>query len=94
MKNLSPDLNVYWRVLKEQAEIEMVLKVNGTSWVGLGWRPRQLTAECKNFPLIGVTAAAASAAPSAEPEPGAEPEPVSEPGKCGNYLRVFSSRVV
>uniref|UniRef100_A0A182VH71 DOMON domain-containing protein n=1 Tax=Anopheles merus TaxID=30066 RepID=A0A182VH71_ANOME len=66
-KTLSPDLNVYWRVLKEQKELEVVLKVNGTSWVALGVRPRKLTAECKNFPLIAAPGAAGSEAVSQHP---------------------------
>lgn len=53
-KVLSPDYKIHWRVLKDQNEIEVVMQVNGTSWVGLGWRPRTLTAACKNFPAIGV----------------------------------------
>lgn len=27
--------------------------VNGTSYAALGWRPRSLTAKCRNFPQIG-----------------------------------------
>jgi outer membrane biosynthesis protein TonB len=60
--------------LKEQKEIEMVVVVNGTSWVGFGWRPKKLTAECRKFPVlhdIGFEA-------SAEPEPSSA-EPTSEP---------------
>lgn len=53
-KRLSPDYQIHWRILKDQNEIEVVMQVNGTSWVGLGWRPRTLTATCKNFPAIGV----------------------------------------
>jgi hypothetical protein len=64
----------------------MVLRVKGTSWAGIGWRPLDLTAECKKFPVLAdeVTPAApeqiAAAAPqgraldldavAAEPEPG------------------------
>lgn len=59
---------MYWRILKEQKEIEIVMVVNGTSWVGLGWRPRKLTASCKNFPLIRDFGE-----PAAEPEPGKRP---------------------
>lgn len=51
-KQLSPDYRIHWRILKEKNEIEIVAIVNGTSWVGLGWRPRKLNATCRNFPLI------------------------------------------
>lgn len=54
MRELSPDYKIHWRILKDQNEIEVVMRVNGSSWVGLGWRPRTLTASCKNFPAIGV----------------------------------------
>jgi hypothetical protein len=33
-------------------EVEMVLRVKGTSWAGVGWRPRDLTAACKKFPVL------------------------------------------
>lgn len=53
----------------------MVLQVNGTSWVGFGWRPKKLTADCRKFPALSDPAAE----PSSEPEPTSEPEPSSEP---------------
>lgn len=95
MKQLSPDYKMYWRLLEDQKEIEVVLKVNGTSYVGLGWRPNGLTAECKNFPHLkepgevsvlkseplSVPEPAPETLPEPEPksEPSAEPEPKSEP---------------
>lgn len=89
-KQLSPDYRIHWRILKDKKEIEIVAVVNGTSWVGLGWRPRKLNATCRNFPLLQKTSPSAqlvkasvsqnSKAPSAEPEPHSEsePEPSSE----------------
>jgi hypothetical protein len=74
-KTLTPDFKIHWRLLKEQKEIEMVLVVNGTSWVGFGWRPRKLTAECRKFPVLHDEGAEASP----EPEPEATSEPTSEP---------------
>ena len=56
----------------------MILVVNGTSWVGFGWRPKKLTAECRKFPLLHDIGAAVPE-PSSEPEPKSEPEPSSEP---------------
>ncbi|XP_059615678.1 uncharacterized protein LOC132261124 isoform X2 [Phlebotomus argentipes] len=78
-KELSKDYRIHWRVLKEQKELEVIIKVNGTSWVGLGWRPRDLTAECRNFPKIGDKFEAEPRSES-EPEPKSEsePEPKSE----------------
>lgn len=77
-KTLTPDFKVHWRILKDQKEIEIVLVVNGTSWVGFGWRPKKLTAECRKFPLLQDPGAAAPE-PSSEPEPKSEPEPSGEP---------------
>lgn len=78
-KQLSPDYRIHWRILKDKNEIEIVAVVNGTSWVGLGWRPRKLTATCRNFPLIQgpdkpnqAKAAQSSAADKVKPAP--EPE--------------------
>ena len=84
MKQLSPDYRIYYRVLKDLKELEVVMVVNGTSWVGLGWRPRKTTKECQNFPAIGPQTATGSTSvpepePKSEPEPNAEPEPKSEP---------------
>lgn len=75
-KQLSPDYRVHWRILKEQKEIEVIMVVNGTSWVGLGWRPRQLTAKCRNFPVIKEIGAKD---PVSEPEPEVESESEPEP---------------
>ena len=80
-KTLTPDFKIHWRILKEQKEIEMVLVVNGTSWVGFGWRPRKLTAECRKFPLLHDEGADTSPEPEPEAtsEPSSEPEPTKEP---------------
>nr|CAD7200768.1 unnamed protein product [Timema douglasi] len=49
-RELSSTFHLYWQVLHDLGEVEMVMVVNSTSYVGLGWRPRSLTATCKNFP--------------------------------------------
>ena len=75
--------------------MEMVLRVKGTSWAGVGWRPRDLTAACKKFPVLAdppppapdaeTTAGpqgrslASAEAAVAEPEPETEPEPEAAP---------------
>ncbi len=73
--------------------MELVLRVKGTSWAGVGWRPRDLTAACKKFPVLadppapdaetaagpqGRSLGSAEAA-VAEPEPETEPEPEAAP---------------
>ncbi len=70
--------------------MEMVLRVKGTSWAGVGWRPRDLTAACKKFPVLADPPP--PPAPDAETAAGpqgrslgsaeaavAEPEPETEP---------------
>lgn len=60
--------------------------VNGTSWVGLGWRPRKLNSTCRNFPLLqqqkpseqlvkASSVSQNSKLPASEPEPASESEP-------------------
>ncbi|XP_063905310.1 uncharacterized protein LOC135124283 isoform X2 [Zophobas morio] len=79
-RKLSDTFRLYWRILKEHKELEAVMVVNGTSYVGLGWRPRSLTKTCKNFPLISApTTKSVEGKPEPEPEPKSEPEPTSEP---------------
>lgn len=93
-KQLSPDYRIHWRILKDKNEIEIVAIVNGTSWVGLGWRPRKLNATCRNFPLlqkengspseqlVKASVSQNSKIPSSEPEPEhTSAEPNAEPEK-------------
>lgn len=74
-RKLSETFTLYWRILKEQKELEAVLVVNGTSYAALGWRPLGLTKSCKNFPQLGPAISKAGETPKAEPEPKSEPEP-------------------
>lgn len=82
-RKLSDTFRLYWRILKEHKELEVVMVVNGTSYAALGWRPRSLTSSCKNFPQIGPKATADDSTsrpePKGEPKSEPEPEPKSEP---------------
>ncbi|XP_047998582.1 uncharacterized protein LOC125235942 isoform X4 [Leguminivora glycinivorella] len=86
-RELSPDFNLYWRVVQHEQELEVVMVVNGTSYAGIGWRPSGLTKECKNFPVIGTPLVDKTSTPKPEPlpkpepeaEPSASPEPSPEP---------------
>lgn len=84
-KKLSNTFMLYWRILKEHKEIEVVMVVNGTSYAALGWRPLSLDSSCKNFPQIGPVlqtndeSTKPEPGPKSEPEPSTEPEPTSEP---------------
>ncbi|XP_050669314.1 uncharacterized protein LOC126968369 isoform X3 [Leptidea sinapis] len=77
-KQLSKDYTLYWRVIKDMHEVEFVMMVNGTSYAALGWRPKGLKKECKNFPVLGPPLDKPNT-PEPEllpkPEPKAEPEP-------------------
>lgn len=105
-KQLSPDYRIHWRILKDKNEIEIVAVVNGTSWVGLGWRPRRLNVTCRNFPfiqkstpsekLVKASVSPNAKIPASEPEPEIEPpsaekSPKSEPGKNHGQLFTISS---
>jgi len=61
----------------------MILQVNGTSWVGFGWRPKKLTADCRKFPVVSDPVTEPSSEPSSEaasiPEPSSEPASKPEP---------------
>jgi hypothetical protein len=52
---LSDRLTMYFKTKlgksEEQDELEFVMIANGTSFVGLGWRPVALGAACKNWPF-------------------------------------------
>jgi len=87
-KEVSEKLTLYWRILKEAKEIEMVMKISGTSWAAVGWRPKGLTASCKKFPVLAEDqqepVARSLGLPAAElgleeaQEPKSEPEPAAQ----------------
>ncbi|XP_049881200.1 uncharacterized protein LOC126377502 isoform X3 [Pectinophora gossypiella] len=76
-RQLSPEYNLYWRIVKDQDELEVVMIVNGTSYAGIGWRPSGLNKQCKNFPVLGPPQEEKGNTPKPEPLP--EPEPKAEP---------------
>lgn len=75
-RKFSDNFTFHWRILKQSNELEGVMVVNGTSWVGVGWRPSDLTPTCRAFPDIQEKP---RGEPLPQPEPKAEPEPESEP---------------
>ena len=77
-KELSEKVTLLWRILKEDQEIEVVIKSKGTSWVGLGWRPKGLSSSCKKFPVLADQDPQARSL-NLQPEPEPESEPESEP---------------
>ena len=39
---------IHWKFIGD--EIEVVVQAKTVSWVGIGWKPRELNAECRRFP--------------------------------------------
>jgi len=81
-RKLGEKLNLYWRILKDLGEIEVVMKVKGTSWAGIGWRPYGLDESCRSFPLVNSPVEeprARSLDIKGHPEPEPESEPETEP---------------
>lgn len=82
-RELTTGLQMYWRILREEKEIEIVMVSNSTSYIGIGWRPQNLTSACKNFPLLEDPVRSPEnlepkITPKSEPEPSSEPEPRSK----------------
>ncbi|XP_045519064.1 uncharacterized protein LOC123710853 isoform X1 [Pieris brassicae] len=77
-RELSKDFSLYWRIIRDLQEVEIVMIVNGTSYAAVGWRPQGLKKECKNFPVLGSPPETQSE-PLPKPEPKSEPAPKSEP---------------
>lgn len=75
MKRFSDDVTFYWRILWTSMELEGVLVANSTTWVGVGWRPSDLTPACRAFPEINDPP---KDEPLPKPEPKSEPEPKPE----------------
>ena len=81
-QEVSDKMTVYWRILHEIQEIEVVMKSKTTSWSALGWRPQGLSGSCKKFPVLADQEPAARSLDldkfqgkeSSEPEPESEPE--------------------
>merc|ERR1719427_718073 len=58
------------------------MKVKGTSWAGIGWRPYGLDESCRSFPLVNSPVEeprARSLDIKGHPEPEPESEPETEP---------------
>ena len=47
--DMSDSYKLYWKVLQDSSEIEVVVKSRGKTWVAVGWRPENITKSCKSF---------------------------------------------
>ncbi|XP_048256385.1 uncharacterized protein LOC124134573 isoform X5 [Haliotis rufescens] len=75
MRTLSPEYELYYREITAEQELEVVMKVKSTTWVGIGWKPTDFRSGCQSFPNFP----GAQPNTNAEPESEAEPESTSEP---------------
>lgn len=47
-------VDFYWRMIEESDEVEgVIVGKNTNSYVAVGWRPSEITASCKSFPVEG-----------------------------------------
>ena len=44
--------DLYWRILEDEEEIEVVLKVKTQSFAAVGWKPNDITRSCQSFPKL------------------------------------------
>ncbi|ESP05236.1 hypothetical protein LOTGIDRAFT_152053 [Lottia gigantea] len=89
---LSPDYMLFYRYIAISEEIEMVLKVNSSNWVAIGWRPQSFRSGCQLFPNLPnarawsagedeVNTKETTPKPEGEAEATTEPESVPETPK-------------
>lgn len=67
-REVSDRLSIFWKVLDASQELEVVLKLKGTTFVAMGMRPRNTDKTCQAFPKLGELADEAAAESEAEPE--------------------------
>ncbi|XP_067677862.1 uncharacterized protein [Haliotis asinina] len=83
MRTLSPEYELFYRTITAEQELEVVMKVKSSTWVGLGWKPTDFRSGCQSFPIFPGTVTNTNAEPEpegeSEPESKAEPETTAEP---------------
>uniref|UniRef100_A0A915IMZ1 Uncharacterized protein n=1 Tax=Romanomermis culicivorax TaxID=13658 RepID=A0A915IMZ1_ROMCU len=43
---------LFWRILEESSEIEMIMQYPSHTWIALGWKPEHLSAQCADLHTI------------------------------------------
>ena len=84
MREISPNFRLFWRILKDIGEIEVVMRIKGTGYAAVGWRPKDATKSCQKWPKIGLEAddeADAEAEGEAEAEDDIDVEAEAESSK-------------
>jgi len=51
-KEISPNYTLFWRIIPDTQEIEMAMRVKGTGFVGIGWRPKSASKSCQAYPKL------------------------------------------
>ena len=51
-REISPNYTLFWRIIPDTQEIEMAMRVKGTGYVGIGWRPKSATKQCQAYPKL------------------------------------------
>ena len=46
---MSDNYKLFWKVLKDSSEIEVVVRSKSKTWIAIGWRPENITKLCKSF---------------------------------------------
>ena len=67
-REVSDRLSIFWKVLDASQELEVVLKLKGTTFVAMGMRPRNTDKTCQAFPKLGELTDEAEAESEAEAE--------------------------
>lgn len=80
-REISPNYTLFWRIIPDTDEIEMALRVKGTGYVGIGWRPKSATKQCQAYPKLYDKETAAKSLWTDEEDKSAqsEGEPETEP---------------
>ena len=76
--------NMYWKILEDSNEIEVVLKMKTASYAAVGWKPSDIEKSCQAFPtLVGkYVSGEAEAEGEAEGEAEAEAEGAAAEGEA------------
>lgn len=83
-REISPDFTLFWRILTELNEIEVVMRTKGTGYAAIGWRPKNADKSCKRIPLIKDKEAR-----SVYLDPEVSLNTVPEPDGKSNILNLF-----
>ena len=47
--DMSSSIKMYWKILRDSEEIEVIVRSKTKTWIAVGWRPTNITKACKSF---------------------------------------------